>query len=520
MTRISRLLCSVAVVPLGFPAAAVTPEEVWTLLTEVTEATGAAMTATTNRSGDVLTASDVAIVYTFPFGAGDLSFRIGDVILTEQPDGTVAMGYPGDAVDVAFAGSLTIEGDTATATGTLAAAMPGMTSIASGTADDITIVNTIPSQSVTVTNLDLTIPDDEIDLSGALLSSSSTDGAATVRYVREADVYRVTSSGTQGASEFTLSIPAGEGLLSEQTGGNSGTASEIEFVLPKAPMSILNLSAAVRNGLSMKVETRTSEAATRSVSRMGDTLISDQSQMTQDQNVAVSFGPEGLVMEATATDADVTFMIPDVLPFPASLSIASGSALAALPVLASPDMPFTMEYDVVMEGLSIADDLWSLFDPGAVLPRDPMDLTIDLGADIRPAIDALDIVGLISTAQSMTPDAGLSPFLEIDELRIDALKLNAVGVSAEGEGAFTLDFSDMVTFPGMPRPEGTANMTLSGANALIDALLELGLLTDQDAMPARMGLGMFTTPVGDDAVESALEVNSEGHVILNGQRMR
>jgi hypothetical protein len=31
---------------------------------------------------------------------------------------------------------------------------------------------------------------------------------------------------------------------------------------------------------------------------------------------------------------------------------------------------------------------------------------------------------------------------------------------------------------------------------------------------------MFTTPVGDDMLTSTIEVNNEGHVLANGQRLR
>jgi hypothetical protein len=36
----------------------------------------------------------------------------------------------------------------------------------------------------------------------------------------------------------------------------------------------------------------------------------------------------------------------------------------------------------------------------------------------------------------------------------------------------------------------------------------------------RMMLGMFATPVGDDMLTSTIEVNAEGHVLANGQRLR
>jgi hypothetical protein len=48
----------------------------------------------------------------------------------------------------------------------------------------------------------------------------------------------------------------------------------------------------------------------------------------------------------------------------------------------------------------------------------------------------------------------------------------------------------------------------------------MGLIPEGDLMMPRMMMGMFATTVGDDMLESVLEVNSEGHVLANGQRLQ
>ena len=59
-----------------------------------------------------------------------------------------------------------------------------------------------------------------------------------------------------------------------------------------------------------------------------------------------------------------------------------------------------------------------------------------------------------------------------------------------------------------------------GANALIEKLIGMGLLSEDDAMGARMMMGMFAVPAGDDTLTSKIEVNDEGHVLANGQRLK
>jgi len=48
----------------------------------------------------------------------------------------------------------------------------------------------------------------------------------------------------------------------------------------------------------------------------------------------------------------------------------------------------------------------------------------------------------------------------------------------------------------------------------------MGVLPQEQAMSARMMMGMFAVPAGDDAMESTLEVTEEGRVLANGQRIR
>lgn len=60
-----------------------------------------------------------------------------------------------------------------------------------------------------------------------------------------------------------------------------------------------------------------------------------------------------------------------------------------------------------------------------------------------------------------------------------------------------------------------------GPNGLIDKLIAMGLLSQQDAMGARMMLGMFTVAGSEpDTMTSTIEVDADGHLLANGQRIR
>ena len=105
-------------------------------------------------------------------------------------------------------------------------------------------------------------------------------------------------------------------------------------------------------------------------------------------------------------------------------------------------------------------------------------------------------------------------------MTLNELKISAAGAEVTGAGAFTFDNTDLTTFSGMPRPNGDVTVNVKGANALIDKLIAMGFLPENQAMLGRMMMGMFATPTGDDELTSKIEVNDEGHLIANGQRLQ
>ncbi|MGI9393360.1 MAG: DUF2125 domain-containing protein, partial [Boseongicola sp.] len=68
---------------------------------------------------------------------------------------------------------------------------------------------------------------------------------------------------------------------------------------------------------------------------------------------------------------------------------------------------------------------------------------------------------------------------------------------------------------------GVANLMLVGGNGLLDKLVGMGLLPDEQAMGARMMMGLFARPGdGPDTLVSTIEVNEDGSVLANGQRIK
>jgi hypothetical protein len=67
---------------------------------------------------------------------------------------------------------------------------------------------------------------------------------------------------------------------------------------------------------------------------------------------------------------------------------------------------------------------------------------------------------------------------------------------------------------------GAIDLTLTGANKLMDNLVAAGLVPEDQIMGARMMLGLFAVPTGDDAMASKIEFKEDGGIYANGQRIQ
>lgn len=112
--------------------------------------------------------------------------------------------------------------------------------------------------------------------------------------------------------------------------------------------------------------------------------------------------------------------------------------------------------------------------------------------------------------------------MSIETLDLRALEARFWDAELTGKGAVRFDHGAPRTFDGLPATEGDATFELTGVQGLLDRLTEASVLTIDDAMSARMMMGMFTAPVDgeDDAVRAEVEITPDGQVTVNGQRLR
>ncbi len=200
------------------------------------------------------------------------------------------------------------------------------------------------------------------------------------------------------------------------------------------------------------------------------------------------------------------------LPFPVNVSLAESGVGMTMPLSKTEEpAPFSANFNLT--DLTVNEEIWGMIDPGNQLPHEPATARIDVSGTGKLLFD------LTNPAQAEAM-AGAEMPGELNTLKLNQLKLAIAGALLTGDGAFTFDNTDLVTFEGMPRPEGTLNLQATGINGLMDKLVAMGLVPEQQMMGARMMLGMFATVVGDDQLTSTVEINPAGEVNVNGQRIK
>jgi hypothetical protein len=219
-------------------------------------------------------------------------------------------------------------------------------------------------------------------------------------------------------------------------------------------------------------------------------------------SLAYSSNTSGLSVEASSP----------ALPFSINVSFTEYGMNFALPLAATKE-PVDFAFGINLTDLTVNEEIWAMADPGAVLPHDPATLILDLTGTARLFFDLADPAQAAALADTDVPG-------EVHSVSLNNLTISAIGAGVRGNGAFTFDNSDITTIPGVPRPEGKLELSATGLNGLMDNLVTMGLLPEEQVMGARMMLGLFTVPTGDDQLTTTIEVNAEGQILANGQRLQ
>jgi hypothetical protein len=485
---------------LAGPALAdVNAADVWSNQQALYGAIGATLSG--DISGDQLNNPEINVI--LPQGVASFQIKTDSVTMTENRNGTVTINYPSPMM-ISVAGGAPGEGSfSALATMT----HDGYTVTASGEPGDISYQSNGQNIQLVISDIfvdDATVAD--MNVEGLM---TLTDWTGTTR-VTEGNLITYSTASQVGTTnvDFTFS---GDNVSSRSTQTTLPLTSTVEATLPVGGSDVMNLSAALRDGLSVALQSTGEGSSSSAVTMLDGELLSNQNTSTGPQVFDLTLNEDGLAMNGDASEFTMVMNNPIMFPGDLEFGIDTISLDYDVPLNAS-DSPQDFRVATGLSGITIGDAIWDMFDPSSQLPHDPAEISFDVTGMGTNGMDLLDFAAL---AQLFGP-----PPIQIDEVTIEDLRIAAVGAEATATGAMTFDWTDFQTIPGIARPEGAVTVTLNGANALMDTLVAMGLIPEGDLMMPRMMMGMFATTVGDDMLESVLEVNSEGHVLANGQRLQ
>lgn len=325
------------------------------------------------------------------------------------------------------------------------------------------------------------------------------------------DLRNISYGGTISSIDLLvdIQIPGGNGEYVTAGGKMLGLTTQAEMTVPldadfEDPDSLIKDGFAIAGGYMID-----SADYVFDINADGDQVSGSASAGTTSLTGEINSGAIGY----NSQTEDIAFSaISDALPLPIELSLAQYGFNFQMPMAASEEASdFAFGFDLI--DLAISDALWSLFDAGNVLPRDPATIQLAVSGKVKALFDMFD------PEQQEAINNAEMPY-ELQSVTIDRLNVNGAGVALAGDGAFTFDNSDMQSFAPLPRPEGAASVEISGFNALLDNLVAMGLVPEQDVMGARLMVGMFARTTGDDVMESSVEVLPNGQVNVNGNRVR
>jgi hypothetical protein len=481
----------------GTAHAALTADQVWQSWKDAGALIGLEVTAATeNSDGGTLTLNGVSVA-----PAGMPGITISDMVMTEAGDGSVSI-VPGADIGLAMSG------DTK---GSAKLVHDGLT-LTAREADGALAYDFAAAKLDVV--YDTTSAGVSLDGSAAPEVKSS----GTVGLTDLAGTY----SDTPGSNRtFGLDLKAsalaydtrlddpGLGIKQSTTSSTADVEVSFDFALPttialSAMAGPEDFGTALQEGLSVSFATRQGDST--------GTMVQDSDLMPMTfaikaggGDAAGRFDKETFNVQSTGSglEVDVTSAM-----LPAPVKLTSGPVVVGLtsPVMAAETAG---DYGLVMKlsQFALNEEAWAMFDQGGALKHEPADLAIDISGKSR-----LDLIAMMQADEAGTEP----PVPQPETLDIRELTLKIAGAAMAGTGAFTFDNAS-----GVPMPLGEANVTVTGANALIDGLIATGLLAEEDAMGPRMMMGAFMSPgANPDELTSKIEAKAGGEIYVNGQRVQ
>ena len=448
-----------------------------------------------SRSGDTLTVGGLTATGELP--EGSFSMSMPGATFREMSDGTVEVTYPAEL-------PISINGTDESGEAfemVMSVTQTNTRMVVSGIPEEIRY--DFSSDSFSIDDLSFDAPEEaaEVDMNVSLQLTGLTGfmaftGGGTIRDYDADFRFEKASALIDGAPEdegtFNLAMEA-----SDIAATYSGTAGAQDLMA--------SFAQSIEAGNTTK-GTATHGPLTYTISGDGPDGRFEIAAAVASGAFDFDLGKEGLGYGTLSRDMTLSIG-GDFIPLPPlTFKMAESGVNFAMPVVPSEEeQDFGLRLNLA--GLEIDPMLWGMIDPVGQISRDPATLVIDLDGAVIMEQDVFDP----TFSEEMTEAPG-----QINALNVNKILLSLAGAELTGDGEFSFNNQGPV-----PVPSGVLNMMLVGGNGLLDTLVGMGLVPEEQAMGARMMMGLFARPGdGPDSLVSTIEMKEDGSVLANGQRIR
>jgi len=482
----------------------VSANDVWADWQDYMTGFGYSVEATETATSNGLTVSDLQMTVPIPEEDMTVSVAMSEMTFSDNGDGTVSISIPPVMPVVLNVADSSGQG----AEITLDYKTSGFSMIVSGNSNDMNYAYAAASVGVSLATV--VVEGQSIDLGTAGMEMSNVSGTSQMT---TGNIRTVTQEIVSGAVSYAVDIsdPSGsDGKFVLNGGTDSATISSM-LAMPNE-MDLNDMAAAVQAGFAIDAGYEFGPGSMNfTFQEHGDVV--QGSTKSNGSEFGVGIDADTVGYGAHTTDLEINFVGGDV-PFPVALKMAELGFEMLIPVSKSDEVQdFSLGF--VLADFELPDMIWGMVDPSGQLPRDPATIVLDLVGTGKMFFDLLD------ENQMAAVEGGEMMPGEINTLILNNLVVSAAGATLTGAGDFEFDNNDLQSFDGVPKPIGAIELNLEGGNGLLDKLVAMGLIPEDDAMGARMMMGMFAVPGdGDDALTSTIEFTEDGHVLANGQRLK
>lgn len=494
-SRIGVLACGFALsAPPVF--ADLSPQDVWDAWSKYFSDSGMEVTATLTQEGDSLRIADMTLPFTDEESEGSLVFD--DIVFTALDADTVSITL-GEKI---IASGRDSEGEVSL---TMRLSQTNAEMLASGSPENLTLSHRADAMSLTV---DEVVADQTLPMT-IEFSTKNSVGSTTL------------------SSDDRLSYTDQSGELSEMqvtfAFADPETSSNIDFNVSMTGLKFAgknalpiggdpaDFPAQIANGLLYSSDSSLSSLSFKAAGQDEDGPFEITADLGATTAKAALSG-DGLAYSGSQDSAKIWMNLPTI-PLPLEASLGKSGIEVTVPFSAS-DEEQDVKIGLKISELALSEVIWGMADPAGVMDHAPLSLDLGVSAKAKLTASLYDEAAMTDFAAS-----GLPP-IEPISATIDALSFTGLGLMISGVGGVEFNGAPSPMTAGLPAPVGNITIEAKGVESLMNTLISSGMIPEEEAMMPRMMMGILAEKIGEDHLRSNIEMNAEGHILVNGQRMQ